>query len=312
MRGNDGIQRRKSRLHDADVESDLADFDPLSDALFSRPSWRNYEAVEVVQVPSGWRLKRKSRQAGRKGKLPGRDRDIARIVFLSALVNSALLLFGHITLQLSGVAQLIEQSFVHSGTSGDLQDLVSQANTSMHAKLSVIQASAAGKGSLALTVVPFSAATSMETKTLEEAADAEVPEVLTSQDEIRDGYVPPILKKNRPAGSFEVGSFKSLSLTGTRDECFNMGYSMLSDADAPNEALEVVTDSEEISIAKICAPNGSVLIVCRNEQITISPRRPRPDDRCSRELQAPVRSLLPMPAQNARSEATVAISRAEP
>ena len=90
----------------------------------------------------------------------------------------------------------------------------------------------------------------------------------------------PILQKDFQTGRLTIGSFKAVALRGRPSECIDFGRSMLKDVGAPREGLAVVTSSNEITIAKICAENGSIVISCRGNQVTVSPRRLRPDDKC--------------------------------
>jgi hypothetical protein len=94
--------------------------------------------------------------------------------------------------------------------------------------------------------------------------------------------IAPILRKDGRTGQLEIGNFKSLSFVGGTSECLDMGYAMLGDTGTSNDLLEVLASTNAITIAKICAKNGSVVLTCRNEQITISPRRSRPDDKCEK------------------------------
>ena len=94
--------------------------------------------------------------------------------------------------------------------------------------------------------------------------------------------ISPILRKDKNTGQLEIGNFKPMSLVGGTDECLNIGYSMLGDTGSSNDLLDVLTTSDEITVAKICANNGSIVISCRSDQITVSPRRSRPDDKCQR------------------------------
>ena len=52
-----------------------------------------------------------------------------------------------------------------------------------------------------------------------------------------------------------------------------MGYSMLGDVNSSSDLLDIMVASDEITISKICTANGSILITCRNGQISVSPRR---------------------------------------
>ena len=93
----------------------------------------------------------------------------------------------------------------------------------------------------------------------------------------------PILRKSPQSGKLEIGNFKSLSIVGSPGECLDFGDALLKDAGATNEELEVVTAADEITIVRICAANGSVMITCRGGQIAVSPRKSRPDDQCARK-----------------------------
>ncbi len=105
-------------------------------------------------------------------------------------------------------------------------------------------------------------------------------DVALTTEEVQGLKTPPILVKDRKSRQLVIGSFKPISLIGGSGECLEIGYSMLGDTDSADDLLEILTASEQITVAKICARNGSVVITCRNDQITISPRRPRPGDGC--------------------------------
>ena len=95
--------------------------------------------------------------------------------------------------------------------------------------------------------------------------------------------IAPVLRKNPATGQLEIGNFKSMTFVGDEVECLDVGYSMLGDSGTSNDVLDVLTATSTITIAKICAKNGSVVISCRNNQITVSPRATRPDDKCVRQ-----------------------------
>ena len=44
---------------------------------------------------------------------------------------------------------------------------------------------------------------------------------------------------------------------------------------------KVLADSDAITVARICAANGSLVVTCRMDQITISPRRLKPNETCT-------------------------------
>ncbi len=92
--------------------------------------------------------------------------------------------------------------------------------------------------------------------------------------------IPAMLR--RKSNGIEIGNFRSVTMDGAADECLNLGYSMLSAAKANQDLLDVMVTNKQITIANICAANGKVVFSCRNGKISISPRRARPDDSCSR------------------------------
>lgn len=99
-------------------------------------------------------------------------------------------------------------------------------------------------------------------------------------EDVRGRSISPILKKEPGTGQLVIGSFISVSLVGDVNECLDLGYSMLGDAGTSNDVLEVLASTDAMTMARICAKNGAVIISCRNDQITISPRRSRPDQNC--------------------------------
>lgn len=119
-----------------------------------------------------------------------------------------------------------------------------------------------------------------------DSASAEVVaarfEDVSAVDDVQGMRVSPLLRTNKETGNLEIGNFKSLSFAGDVAACLDMGTSMLDDVNITGERLEVLTSSALITVAKICAANGTVILSCRNDQITISSRRPRPDDNCVR------------------------------
>jgi len=116
--------------------------------------------------------------------------------------------------------------------------------------------------------------------------DAESDEVsFAAPEEIVDAPAPnpsPVLQRNPASGVLEIGNFKAMSFAGSAAECETIGRSMLEDAGSAADTLEVLAASGQIAAARICAANGSIIITCRRGQVTVSPRRPRPDDKCER------------------------------
>ena len=105
-------------------------------------------------------------------------------------------------------------------------------------------------------------------------------EGMPTAEETAGMRIAPILRKDARTGQIEIGNFKSMTFVGDASECLDMGYAMLGDTGTSNDLLEIMTTSDAITIARICARNGSVIISCRNDQITVSPRQARPDDKC--------------------------------
>ena len=107
-------------------------------------------------------------------------------------------------------------------------------------------------------------------------------DAIASAEEVGGQKSGPILRKDKKTGQLEIGNFKPMSITGRTGDCMNLGYSMLDDTGSSQDLLEVLMASDQITIARICASNGSIVLSCRNDQITVSPRRARPDDKCER------------------------------
>lgn len=91
----------------------------------------------------------------------------------------------------------------------------------------------------------------------------------------------PVLRRGRQAGEVEIGSFTTVSLSGADNGCLETAYGLLEDAGAPRSRLQVLAESAAITVARVCASNGSLVVTCRMGQVTISPRRPKPNEACS-------------------------------
>lgn len=91
----------------------------------------------------------------------------------------------------------------------------------------------------------------------------------------------PVLQSGQKSGEVQIGNFETVSLPGSSSECLDTAYGLLEDAGAPRSKLEVLADSKMITVARICAENGSLVVTCRMDQITISPRRLKPKDACT-------------------------------
>jgi hypothetical protein len=123
-----------------------------------------------------------------------------------------------------------------------------------------------------------------EAETVDEEATSTADLALAAGASVDDSEalrLKPILLQDPKTHKLEIGNFKSLSVVGSPQDCLDFGYSLLSGANTSNDKLDVMTAGDEITIARICAANGSVIITCRGGQIAVSPRRPRPDDHCS-------------------------------
>jgi hypothetical protein len=91
----------------------------------------------------------------------------------------------------------------------------------------------------------------------------------------------PLLRRGQKSGDVEIGSFATVSLPGSSAECLDTAYSLLDDAGATRDKLKVLAESKMITVARICAANGSLVVTCRMDQITISARRLKPNDTCT-------------------------------
>ncbi|MFN4140903.1 hypothetical protein [Aestuariivirga sp.] len=91
----------------------------------------------------------------------------------------------------------------------------------------------------------------------------------------------PVLSKNPRTGQLEIGNFQTVSLDGDSDQCLALAETMLGDVGAPSDSLQVLSDSKLITMARICTANGAVLLTCRGGQITISPRKLKPNESCT-------------------------------
>jgi len=91
----------------------------------------------------------------------------------------------------------------------------------------------------------------------------------------------PVLQKGQKSGEVQIGNFETVSLPGSSSECLDTAYGLLEDAGAPRSKLKVLADSKMITVARICADNGSLVVTCRMDQITISPRRLKPNEACT-------------------------------
>lgn len=91
----------------------------------------------------------------------------------------------------------------------------------------------------------------------------------------------PVLRRGQKSGDVEIGNFATVSIPGSSAECLDTAYSLLDDAGAARDKLTVLAESKMITVARICAANGSLVVTCRMDQITISPRRMKPNETCT-------------------------------
>lgn len=230
---------------------------------------------------------------------PRRGLEIARIIFWSGLSNMALLLI-FFTAQSNNIPAILRQQAAtlgHAWLTAESSIPASMAdsgipakvslNLSAHFRHSTVPDPSSAKGSRPMTVVAETDAAPAQA-TLAGAGTIDGTEASAAlsppptMEETRGLRVSPILRKNPVTSMLEIGNFKSLALAGDSQECLDVGYSMLGDVNTSTDLLDVMIASDEITIAKICTSNGSVMITCRNEQIAVSPRRSRPDDQCQR------------------------------
>jgi len=149
------------------------------------------------------------------------------------------------------------------------------------------------KGSLQFTLVQSSAPESADEAQPVElaAAEPDTPEqdqgdgtgemTVGPEDPAAELVRSPVLRKSAIKGNVEIGSFTTVSLPGSSGECLETAYGLLDDAGASRDKLRVLAESPAITIARICAANGSLVVTCRMDQITISPRRLKPNESCT-------------------------------
>lgn len=198
--------------------------------------------------------------------------EIWRIVFWSGLTNllllSVFLAAGRIDLKSIPATWLL--GYTNSTSNGESGDTTARGDFSASIAMKSEREDAALQERETLSDEAMKATTA----DLALAAGASV-------DDSEDLSVKPILAKNPRTGKLEIGNFRSLSLVGSAEDCLDFGHALLDDAMSSNDKLDIVTAVDEITIARICAINGSVIITCRAGQIAVSPRRSRPDDHCT-------------------------------
>jgi hypothetical protein len=96
--------------------------------------------------------------------------------------------------------------------------------------------------------------------------------------------VAPMLQREGVTGQLVIATFGAISFPGEGRSCLEIGASMLRDLELPEEKLDVLVDTDEITLVRICAKNGSVVMSCRNDLVTLSRRVSRPDDKCNQSI----------------------------
>ncbi len=143
------------------------------------------------------------------------------------------------------------------------------------------------KGPLEITLVPSSApiatvaVAATDPAAGQEQGDGPGDIVVGPEDPTAQRSKSPVLRMGDKAGDVEIGSFETVSLAGSSAECLDTAYGLLDDIGAPRDKLKVLAESKVITVARICAGNGSLIVTCRLDQITISPRRLKPNESCT-------------------------------
>ena len=216
-----------------------------------------------------------------------RKRDVTRIICWTVTANLLALGLIVITLALTirpELAGTILDKIAALHSSDDVPNTKSDLTVSFAFKNEDPLASLEPrKSSLNLTLVgklEVEEETLVEEVVPDEVAEDESGLVSEQFEEVRAMAIEPILKASDREGKVAIGSFKPISVSGNSDSCVALGHSMLTEAKSSKTLLDVVIETDAITIAKICTSNGAVFLTCRAGQITISPRRPRPDNGC--------------------------------
>ena len=243
-----------------------------------------------------------------RGKSAGNDRWFGRSLFLLALLVS--LSIGEIVYgsgiykkidfgqHLITIRQFLEQGQPVTAKDETKSDLSPQQQSTIFAQLPASRSQAdPEKDDLGLTRVQESKALGfpkpIETDdsklafdnppTAENTPDGFNPaDAPGQQAETAGSRSQPILQKDAVSGLLSIGNFKTLNVSGSQHSCSEFAGTMLKDIGASPDKLSVEMNNAQISIYKICASNGSVVITCRNGKIVVSPRQLRPDDQCVR------------------------------
>jgi hypothetical protein len=230
----------------------------------------------------------------RKNVRPPRSRGILDIVFWSSLTNLTLLACFVAGWNFDVIKRYVTNETMPASVSSQRDDQLAESRSELaDNELLTRGLQRQLKGSLQFTVVPSSAPAVVEDAPESEFAsvDAETPEqdqgdgfgdvTVGPEDPAAQLTRSPVLRKSKTKGEIEIGSFTTVSLPGSSAECLDTAYGLLDDAGASRDKLKVLADSNAITVARICADNGSLVVTCRMDQITISPRRLKPNETCT-------------------------------
>ena len=128
---------------------------------------------------------------------------------------------------------------------------------------------------------PYAAATADTSSGEQDQGDGAGEIIVGPEDPTAQLAKSPVLRRGQKGGEVEIGSFATVSLPGSAAECLDTAYGLLEDAGAARDKLKVLAETKMITLARICAANGSLVVTCRSDQITISPRRLKPNETCA-------------------------------
>ncbi|MDE2383169.1 MAG: hypothetical protein KGO53_01005 [Alphaproteobacteria bacterium] len=100
------------------------------------------------------------------------------------------------------------------------------------------------------------------------------------------GLGPLLRRTGAGPADYDISRFTTIQMTGGMKECIGIGQSLLATVGAPKEQFEILVSQSFMTMGRICAANGSILVSCRSNRISISPRRRRPDDGCEASRKA--------------------------
>ena len=249
----------------------------------------------VDELMDSVRIRRVGRAIPRsKDVRPTRSRGILDIVFWSSLTNVTLLACFVAGWNFDVIKRYVMNEPMPASVSSQLDDQMAESRSELaDNELLTRGLQRQLKGSLQFTVVPSSAPAVLEdTPTSEFASvDAEASEqdqgdgfgdvTVGPEDPAGQLTRSPVLRKSKTKGEIEIGSFTTVSLPGSSADCLDTAYGLLDAAGASRDKLKVLADSNAITVARICADNGSLVVTCRMDQITISPRRLKPNETCT-------------------------------